>query len=146
MFSKKNVIKIFLRFKWVLYMNLDEDIVRINNQIKSIKESGRSVKLVSDSHHTFNELYIQRTILFAALCNAYPNLSWKSKKHYDEENDPMFEGDFIVGINTPDGIATYHFKLEYWDLFNVQELDRALKYDGYEPEIVMERIKSLIKR
>ena len=127
-------------------MNLDEDIVRINNQIKSIKESGRSVKLVSDSHHTFNELYNQRTILFAALCNAYPNLSWKSKKHYDEENDPMFEGDFIVGINTPDGIATYHFKLEYWDLFNVQELDRALKYDGYEPEIVMERIKSLIKR
>ena len=118
-------------------MNLDEDIVRINNQIKSIKESGRSVKLVSDSHHTFNELYNQRTILFAA---------WKSKKHYDEENDPMFEGDFIVGINTPDGIATYHFKLEYWDLFNVQELDRALKYDGYEPEIVMERIKSLIKR
>lgn len=41
----------------------------------------------------------------------------------------MFEGDFIVGINTPQGIATFHIKLEYWDLFNIPEIENAPKYD-----------------
>ena len=43
------------------------------------------------------------------------------KKHFEEETDPMFNGDFIAGINTPQGPATYHIKLEYWDLFNIIE-------------------------
>ena len=57
----------------------------------------------------------------------------------------MFDGDFIAGINTPDGIATYHFKLEYWDLFQIPEIDRAPKYDNYSNEDVMKRIYSLTK-
>ena len=50
--------------------------------------------------------------MFCTICNCFPNLFWKSRKHFDEENDPMFNGDFIAGINTPEGIATYHIKLE----------------------------------
>lgn len=80
------------------------------------------------------------------MCNAYPTLSWKSKKHDDEENNPMFNGDFIVGINTPNGTATRHIKLKYWDLFAIQELEHALPYDGYSPEENTERLLSLIKR
>ena len=71
------------------------------------------------------------------LCNLLPNISWKSKKHNDEENDSMFSGDFIAGINTPDGIATYHIKLQYWDLFDIPELERAPKYDNYNNEEVL---------
>jgi hypothetical protein len=85
----------------------------------------------------------ERLVLFCSLCNAYQEISWKSRKHFDEENDPMFPGDFIAGINTPKGIATFHFKLEYWDLFAIKELDRAPKYDNYTPEDVMIRILSL---
>ncbi len=86
----------------------------INTLIKEEKKQHHiNTKEISDGHHTFEELYRHRLILFCTLCNCNPNLSWKSKKHFDEENDPMFEGDFIAGINTPLGVATYHFKLKY---------------------------------
>ena len=105
-----------------------------------------STKDISDGHHTFGELYKNRIILFCTLCNLLPDISWKSKKHYDEENDPIFYGDFIAGINTPEGIATYHIKLQYWDLFDVPELERAPKYDNYGNEEVLKRILSLKKK
>ena len=57
----------------------------------------------------------------------------------------MYEGDFIAGINNPEGVATYHIKLEYWDLFDISEIDRAPKYDNYTSEDVMNRILSLTK-
>jgi hypothetical protein len=121
-----------------------ETIEQINNLIKTANASGNiSSKDINDGHHTFRELYKERLVLFCSLCNAYQEISWKSRKHFDEENDPMFPGDFIAGINTPKGIATFHFKLEYWDLFAIKELDRAPKYDNYTPEDVMIRILSL---
>lgn len=122
------------------------NIKEVNSLLQKEKRDGNiSVKEVSDGHHTFEELYKNRLILFCSLCNCFPNLSWKSRKHFDNENDPMFDGDFIAGINTPQGIATYHFKLEYWDLFEVPEIDRAPKYDNYSNEEVMNRILSLSK-
>lgn len=74
------------------------------------------------------------------------DISWKSRKHYDEENDPMFSDSFIAGINTPDGVATYHIKLQYWDLFDIPELERAPKYDDYSSEEVLKRVLSLTKK
>lgn len=120
-----------------------EDITEISNLIRIAKESNLSVKDISDGHHTFRELYKQRMILFSVICSAYKDLAWKSKKHFDEENDPMFNGCFIVGINTPLGVATYHFKMEYFDMFDVLELDHAPKYDDYSTDDVMERLLSL---
>ncbi len=118
----------------------------INNMIKENKKLKTiETKKISDGHHTFEELYKHRIILFCTLCNLFPDISWKSRKHYDEENDPMFSGNFIAGINTPDGIATYHIKLEYWDLFDITELERAPKYDDYSNDEVLKRILSLTK-
>ena len=57
----------------------------------------------------------------------------------------MYEGDFIAGINTPEGVVTYHIKLKYWDLFDITEINRAPKYDNYTSEDVMNRILSLTK-
>ena len=123
-----------------------DNIKEINELIKKYNKDGIiSSKDISDGHHTFRELYKQRLIMFCTICNCFPNLSWKSRKHFDEENDPMFNGDFIAGINTPEGIATYHIKLEYWDLFEIPEIDRAPKYDNYTPDDVMNRIFSLSK-
>ena len=104
------------------------------------KTTKNSARQVSDGHHTFDELYQQRTALFCALCNLFPGIAWKSKRHFDEENDPMFDGDFIAGINTPDGVITFHIKLSYWDKFKIPELERAPHYDGYSTEAVIARI------
>ena len=88
-------------------------IEEINEMIQENKKLGIiSSKDISDGHHTFGELYKNRIILFCTLCNLLPNISWKSKKHFDEENDSMFSDSFIAGINTPEGIATYHIKLK----------------------------------
>lgn len=107
---------------------------QINELIQiSKKEEKIKTKEISDGHHTFQELYDQITILWAILCNAHPTISRKSKKHFDEENDP-----------TPNGPATRHIKLEYWDLFSIQELEYALPYDGYNPKENTERLLSLI--
>jgi len=100
----------------------------------------------SDGYHTFNELYHHRAILFSVICNTYPYslLAWKSKKHHNPEENPMYEGMFIVGINTPKGQATYHYDIEpYWNLFNVQELDTAPEWDGHTPAEAIERISCL---
>lgn len=102
-------------------------------------------KKVSDKWHTFGELYMQRLFLFSIICRQNKDIAWKSRKHYDEENDPMFNGDFVVGLNTPKGPAAYHFKIEFWDLFNIKEIPNAPQYDGYTPQQALERFISIIE-
>lgn len=120
-------------------------IEEINAEIRELKESGQSVKGISDTNHTFGECYDDRNEYFMALCHAYPELSWKSKKHFDEKNDPIsnFNGCFIAGINTPKGSITRHPKLEHWDEFDIKEIDNAPKYDGYTKDVEKERVRSL---
>lgn len=85
---------------------------------------------VSDGFHTFNSLYHQRLILFATLVNAFPTLSWKSRKHHDGEA-PFGGGWFIVGIETPEGPYTYHYEDKDWGLFQCPELETAPEWDGH---------------
>lgn len=95
---------------------------------------------LSDGYHTFNDLYHQRAILFAALCRAYKDKAWKSLKHSD---GTMFDGDwFICGIETPQGQYTYHYKLTYWPLFAGKTLDNAPEWDGHTEDDVT-RLMSL---
>jgi hypothetical protein len=96
---------------------------------------------LSDGYHTFNELYHHRAVLFSVICNANPDKAWKSKLH---DTGDMFDGMFIVGIETPQGQATYHYDIEpYWNMFNVKELDKAPKWDGHTPQEAIERISNL---
>lgn len=105
-----------------------------------------SFKNFSDGYHTFGELYHHRAILSAAFFNEHKDIAWKSKKH-NHEDDEMFDDDmFIVGIQTPEGMATYHYHIEpYWHLFDVPELEEAPKWDGHTPDEAINRIKNMIK-
>ncbi len=117
----------------------------VNDEIIKIRKSGQSVKNISDGYHTFEDYINMRNRYFMALCETYYDLSWKSRNHFDEKNDPMFGGDFIAGINTPTGVIAQHIKLKYWDELNVKEVDNAPQYDGYTEEDVEHRVKSLTK-
>lgn len=98
---------------------------------------------VSDGYHTFNELYHHRAVLFSVICNTMPDKAWKSKLHHTGD---MFKGMFIVGIETPNGQATYHYDIEpYWDMFKVKELEKAPMWDGHTPTDAINRIASLCK-
>ena len=94
----------------------------------------------SDGYHTFNELYYHRMILFSIICNQNKDVAWKSKLHDD---GTMFDDYFIVGIETPQGQYTYHYHLDNWNHFDVQELEKAPKWDGHKPEDIT-RLLTLI--
>lgn len=95
----------------------------------------------SDGYHTFNELYHHRAVLFSVIVAAFDKRAWKSKLHAD---GTMYDGMFIVGIETPDGQATYHYDIDpYWDLFRCTEIKRAPEWDGHTPNQAIERIGKL---
>lgn len=115
----------------------NKGLVKENTKLILSEEYGK----VSDGYHTFDELYHHRAILFAVICNNNPELAWKSKLH---DTGDMYEGMFIVGIDTPKGQATYHYDIKpYWDIFNVKELDHAPKWDGHTSDDAIMRIASL---
>ena len=125
--------------------------LNFNKNIVSIRElTDRLADLIepesingetSDGYHTFNELYHHRAVLFSVVVRNYPELCWKSKKHHTGD---MYDGMFIVGINTPDGQASYHYDIEpYWDMFECEELEFAPEWDGHTPDQAIERIGKL---
>lgn len=108
---------------------------------RAVPMSEKDIGEFSDGFHTFNSLYHQRLILFAALVNTFPTLAWKSHKHSDGEA-PFGGGWFIVGIDTPKGPYTYHYEDKDWDLFHCKEVATAPKWDGHTDKDV-ERVLSL---
>ena len=101
--------------------------------VRPVPEGG--IGEMSDGYHTFNGLYYQRMVLFAALVKAYKDKAWKSWKH--EDGEPCFGGGwFIVGIDTPQGSYTYHYEAKVFDLFDCVELPVAKHWDGHTEEDV----------
>lgn len=95
----------------------------------------------TDGYHTFDELYHHRAVLFSVIVAMFRGRSWKSLHHHD---GTMYDGMFIVGIDTPAGPATYHYDVEpYWDMFPCEVLDRAPEWDGHTPDDAIERIGTL---
>lgn len=96
---------------------------------------------ISDGYHTFNELYHHRAMLFSVIVKAFPDKAWKARKHHDGS---MYDGMFIVGVDTPDGQASYHYDIDpYWDIFQCSELEYAPEWDGHTPAQAIERIGRL---
>ena len=128
-------------------MNEEEKLTKseqyINEMIKREEELGVvDTNNISDGCHTFRELYDHRAKPFSIICNQdfIREDAWKSKLHDD---GTMFDGYFIVGINTPKGQATYHYEMKYWDYFHIKELHKAPKWDGHTPNETIERLLSL---
>lgn len=101
----------------------------------------------SDGYHTFNELYDHRRALTAALLalvastpTMFGMWSWRSRAHHPDDS-PCYEGYFIVGIELPTGMVTYHYADQYWDDFQaVPAIPHAPKWDGAEPPLSVTRL------
>lgn len=128
--KRKNV-----KYRSIWFCNHCHSIVYRNR----VGETGK----ISDGYHTFDELYHHRAILTAVICHDHPEICWKSLKHHD---GTMYDGMFIVGIETPEGTATYHYDTNpYWFMFNVKELPFAPEWDGHTPDDAIKRISSLLR-
>ena len=119
----------------------------VNVYIDEVRELVRLIEpepvtgSTSDGYHTFDELYHHRAVLFSVIVAMFRGRSWKSLHHHD---GTMYDGMFIVGIDTPAGPATYHYDVEpYWDMFPCEVLDRAPEWDGHTHDDAIERIGTL---
>lgn len=123
-------------------MNLDE----IQYNIKRLNPS--EIENISDGYHTFNELYEFRKLYNACLFNEWAILGkynvHKSKKHND--GSICFDGTwFIVSALLPKGLISNHYKIKDWDLFNIEETEKALfKYDFHDSKDVIDRLSDLV--
>lgn len=107
---------------------------------------------LSDGHHTMDELYEHRNLLFViALCGMqwFNNCDvgpfryqiWKSKYH---EDGSMYEGWFIAGAYIPGKIESeisYHLPLDLWNILKCPERLHAPIYSGYTSKDVLERLR-----
>ena len=122
----------------------DQLDLHLNLIATEMRSRGLSLGNFSDGYHTFNELYHHRAVLFGVICTYMNDKSWKSKLHDDGS---MYDGMFIVGIETPEGQATYHYDIDpYWDTIfaDVREVPNAPKWDGHTPTDAIIRISHLI--
>ena len=116
-------------------------IEKINNEIKEYKDRTKnSADDISDGYHTFGNLYKHRTYLLALAMIHLP-YAWKARKH---EDGTMFDGMFVVGFPTPNGMVTYHCDNEYWNDFKVPEIPHAPHFDGYSDADVLDREKAFL--
>lgn len=116
--------------------------------VEALKKLPGGMGAVSDGHHTIDELYTHRRSLTACLAAiaAANDAAWRSKLHHPDDETPMFNGCFIVGINLPTGQIRYHYKLEYWDEFSeVPEIQWAVPWDGAGPHETVERLLAAAK-
>jgi len=100
----------------------------------------------SDGYHTFNELYEFRRAYNIALFNEWSASGkysvHKSWRHHDGEL--CFGGGwFIVVAVLPNGQISNHYEAKDWDLFQIQETEKALfEFDGHTGQDVIARLSA----
>lgn len=120
-------------------------VEEINEAILYAKENDENFNAndISDKWHSFDELYHCRMVMSALICNTYASVSWKTKVHHPDDATPMFDDSFLVCCETPEGQYSNHYSLDYWDMFNVVELQHARPFDGHTAKDI-ERLLSLL--
>jgi hypothetical protein len=101
---------------------------------------------VSDTYHTFGELYDFRQMYNAGMFNMLASTDTcevhKSTKHFDGE-DCFGGGWFVVVAILPDGQISNHYEMKDWDLFHCESVEKAkYEFDGHTPTDVLDRLKS----
>jgi len=95
---------------------------------------------VTDSYHSFDELYAHRILLFISLMKSHKDLSWKSRMHSDGTSFPEW---FIAGMKLPSGDITYHISDKFWSLVeDIPTLEKAPEWDGHTSEDVIRRLNN----
>ena len=115
------------------------------------KQGTLDTNKVSDTFHTFEELYAHRIELFITLCRLSQYYAartglmhyrpWRSKAHSDGS---QLAGWFVLGLEKEYGKQiTYHLPISYWDQTNfVDGYDKAPDWDGHTSDDVLDRLRT----
>ena len=117
------------------------EVLNIVGEYKHLAAELQEAGEFGDGYHTFTELYAHRVRLFSSLMHAHKNRAWWSHKHSD---DSQWDGWIIAGIQTPDGMVTYHLPVtEIENLPDGCELPKGKEWDGHTADDVLLRLTSL---
>lgn len=85
--------------------------------------------------------YAHRNALALALIEALREqyTCWKTRNHHHADN-PIYADFFLVGIELPQGLVTYHVPNELWNDCRAVERQEAPPFDGHTPEDVVVRL------
>lgn len=107
---------------------------------------------VSDSYHTFGELYDHRCLLFLAFLSLQNSWfsskfqvsrpGWRSRTHHDGS---VWEGWFIAGTKLNGKQISYHLPNSLWDSCHwLRDLETAPEWDGHTSQDVLTRLQEWI--
>ena len=122
----------------------------LNNYIKELYDlwliDGNEI---SDTIHTFGELYDYRMMYNALFVNEIAENGkyevYKTKKHNDGQ-ECFGGGWFLVSVRLPTGVVDNHYENKYWDLFHCPEVEKEpYPYDGHTPADALENGKKLAR-
>lgn len=121
----------------------------LQEDINELRGKNVPVGSLSDGHHSYDELYQHRNILFIALCkeiagNDVLNPIWCT--HTQSDGTPVQDGWFLLGINKKAGKQiSYHIPECFWDVVTdfAKTTPKAPDYDGHTGPEVLKRIASL---
>lgn len=123
----------------------------LNNYIKELYDlwliDGNEI---SDTIHTFGELYDYRMIYNALFINEIAENGkyevYKTKKHNDGK-ECFGGGWFLVSVHLPTGVVDNHYENKYWDLFHCPEVEKEpYPYDGHTPADAADNAKKFLRR
>jgi hypothetical protein len=99
----------------------------------------------SDGYHTFKELYEFRMLYHACFVNSLNGKYDVHKSIRHSDGELCFGGGwFTVVCELPTGQISNHYKLEYWEFFNIPSKPVANKYDGHTSKDVIERLEKFL--
>ena len=116
---------------------IEKDILDFNCDILALKRKGMNIGEISDGEYSFNQYKDVLAATFVELCIRNIDYAWKKRTPSEKT--------FIAGIYTPEGVVTRTVSMEYWDDFDVIELEELPKYDNPTIEEIKTRMKSLRK-
>ena len=115
------------------------------NEFTVIQDLGQ----LSDGNHTLDALYEFRQLYNAAIFNELADQGkydvHKSRKHSDGEYPFGDSNWFIVMAELPTGQISNHYEMKDWDLFHVQEKEKANQWDGHSSKDAAQRLKEFLK-
>lgn len=136
-----------------------KDLKRVQKEVMTLPSPHR--QLLSDGHHSFEELYrfwvIYSALLFGIWHTYYSNKYNVSKsfRHYDGQSCSTKQDEwFIVTVVITDRSGTdtsgsttqisHHYHKKYWDLFNVPSYETSpVPFDGHTSTDALHRLFKL---
>lgn len=116
--------------------------IKIQNLFKPIEKN-------NDGYHTFDELYDYRALYNAAFFNmlaALPNNPYNVHKSACHNDGGLCFGGgwFVVMATLPTGQISNHYKIEFWDHFQIPPRDVADEWDGHSPREAARRLRNAL--